>query len=225
MKTRGKGVPPKRARPGSTQAGDPVRVLIADSEQGFRRFIRRILERQPDLNVAGQASDAEEVVQLAQQLKPDVVLMDIDLPGLDGLEATRRIKASLPGTKVIMLSAVDGETYRNTAAKHGADGFPAEKRPGFRDPFCHPARRLGKGCAKKWLILHLVLELLSSRENPGRIRTLPRLGERRAKGPKMARKLAPGWPTRGRRSRHIAGGSGGDRPGQRAFAMPPRRPR
>src|SRR3989441_6831181 len=91
-------------------------------------------------------------------------------------------------------------------------------RPGFRDPFCHPARRLGKGCAKKWLILHLVLELLSSRDNPGRIRTLPRLGERRAKGPKMARKLAPGWPTRGRRSRHIAGGSGGDRPGQRAFA-------
>ena len=93
MKTRGKGVRPKRARPGSTQAGDPVRVLIADSEQGFRRFIRRILERQPDLNVAGQASDAEEVVQLAQQLKPDVVLMDIDLPGQDGLEATRRIKA------------------------------------------------------------------------------------------------------------------------------------
>ena len=101
-----------------------MRVLIADSEQGFRRFIRRILERQPDLNVAGQASDAEEVVQLAQQLKPDVVLMDIDLPGLDGLEATRRIKASLPGTKVIMLSAVDGETYRNTAAKHGAPRLP-----------------------------------------------------------------------------------------------------
>jgi len=129
MKTRGKGVRPKRARPGSTQAGDPVRVLIADSEQGFRRFIRRILERQPDLNVAGQASDAEEVVQLAQQLKPDVVLMDIDLPGLDGLEATRRIKASLPGTKVIMLSAVDGETYRNTAAKHGADGFLPKSAP------------------------------------------------------------------------------------------------
>ena len=129
METRGKGVRPKRARPGSTQDADPVRVLIADAEQGFRRFIRRILERQPDLNVVGQASDAEEVVRLAQQLKPDVVLIDIDLPGLDGLEATRHIKASLPGMKVIMLSAVDGETYRNTAAKHGADGFLPKSAP------------------------------------------------------------------------------------------------
>ena len=106
-----------------------MRALIADAEQGFRRFIRRILDRQPDMNVVGQASDAEEVVRLAQQLKPDVVLIDIDLPGLDGLEATRHIKASLPGTKVIMLSAVDGETYRNTAAKHGADGFLPKSAP------------------------------------------------------------------------------------------------
>ena len=105
-----------------------MRALIADAEQGFRRFIRRILDRQPDMNVVGQASDAEEVVRLAQQLKPDV-LIDIDLPGLDGLEATRHIKASLPGTKVIMLSAVDGETYRNTAAKHGVDGFLPKSAP------------------------------------------------------------------------------------------------
>ena len=105
-----------------------MRALIADAEQGFRRFIRRILDRQPDMNVVGQASDAEEVVRLAQQLKPDV-LIDIDLPGLDGLEATRHIKASLPGTKVIMLSAVDGETYRNTAGKHGADGFLPKSAP------------------------------------------------------------------------------------------------
>src|SRR5438128_11536035 len=90
MKTRGKGVPPKRAQPGSTQAGDPVRVLIADSEQGFRRYIRRILERQPDLKVVGEAADGEEVVRVAHQLEPDVVLMDIDLHGTD---ATLHIKA------------------------------------------------------------------------------------------------------------------------------------
>ena len=106
-----------------------MKVLLADGSPAFRTFIRQILEVAWDVNVAGQASDAEEVVRLAQQLKPDVVLMDIDLPGLDGLEATRRIKASLPGTKVIMLSAVDGETYRNTAAKHGADGFLPKSAP------------------------------------------------------------------------------------------------
>ncbi len=100
-----------------------MKVLLADVSPAFRTFIRQILEVAWDVNVAGQASDAEEVVRLAQQLKPDVVLMDIDLPGPDSLEATRRIKAWLPETKVIMLSAVDGETYRNTAAKSGADGF------------------------------------------------------------------------------------------------------
>ena len=117
MKTRGKGVPPKRAQPGSTQAGDPVRVLIADSEQGFRRYIRRILERQPDLKVVGEAADGEEVVRVAHELEPDVVLVDIDLRGTDAFDATQRIKARLPGTKVIM------EAYRKAAAKHGADAF------------------------------------------------------------------------------------------------------
>src|SRR2546422_4142811 len=92
-----------------------MKVLLADGSPAFRTFIRQILEVAWDVNVAGQASDAEEVVRLAQQLKPDVVLMDIDLPGLDGLEATRRIKASLPGTKVIMLSAVDGRSEEHTS--------------------------------------------------------------------------------------------------------------
>src|SRR5713226_940245 len=123
MKTRGKGVRAKRAQPGSTQAGDPVRVLIADSEQGFRRYIRRILERQPDLNVVGEAVDGEEVVRVAHQLQPDVVLVDIDLRGTDAFDATKYIKARLPGTKVIMLSVLEGETYRKAAAKYGADAF------------------------------------------------------------------------------------------------------
>ena len=100
-----------------------MRVLIADPEQGFRRYIRRILERQPDLKVVGEAADGEEVVRVAHQLEPDVVLVDIDLRGPDAFDATQRIKARLPGTKVIMLSVLEGEVYRKAAAKCGADAF------------------------------------------------------------------------------------------------------
>src|SRR5437870_9043422 len=118
MKTRRKGVRPKRAQPGSGAAQNSVRLLIADAMHSYRRFIKQVLESTGDLKVVGEAADGEEVVRLAQQLKPDVVLMDIDLPDLDGLEAIRRIKAAQPGTKVIMLSLLDGETYRKAAARH-----------------------------------------------------------------------------------------------------------
>jgi len=73
--------------------------------------------------VAGEAADAEEVVRLARQLKPDVVLMDIDLHGTDAFDATSHIKAHVPETKVIMVSVINGETYRKAAAKCGADAF------------------------------------------------------------------------------------------------------
>ncbi len=106
-----------------------MKVLLADKSPAFRAFMRQVLDVERDLKVVGEAADAEEVVRLTQQLKPDVVLIDIDLPGLDGLEATRRVKAWLPATKVIMLSVVDGEIYRNTAAKHGADGFLPKGAP------------------------------------------------------------------------------------------------
>ncbi len=100
-----------------------MKVLIADAEHEYRRFIKQILERQGDLKVVGEAADGEEVIRLAHQLKPDVVLMDIDLQGTDAFSATRHIRTWLPETKVIMLSVLEGEAYRKAAAKHGADVF------------------------------------------------------------------------------------------------------
>jgi two-component system, NarL family, response regulator DesR len=100
-----------------------LRVLIADGNPGFRTFMRRVLGKEVDLSVVGEAMDGEEAVRKAEELKPALVLMDLDLPRTDGLEATRRLKVCLPGTVVIMFSPLDGREYRNAAARSGADGF------------------------------------------------------------------------------------------------------
>jgi len=107
------------------ERGGLLRILIADDHQGFRKFIRRVLNSDQSLTVVGEALDGEDAVELAAKLRPDMVLMDVDLPRLNGLEATRMIKASplLRGVVVVMLSTVDGTAYRAAAAQAGADNF------------------------------------------------------------------------------------------------------
>jgi DNA-binding NarL/FixJ family response regulator len=100
-----------------------VRVLIVEDNNEYRRLLRRILEEQQDLLLVAEATDGEEGVRLAQQLKPDVILMDIDMPGINGLQATRRIKENLAGTTVLILSALDSEAYGERAAECGADAY------------------------------------------------------------------------------------------------------
>jgi DNA-binding NarL/FixJ family response regulator len=100
-----------------------VKVLVADDDQRYRKFIKWILKMERDVEVVAEAADGEDAVQLSQRLKPDLVLMDIDLPRLDGLLATRHLKAGPGSPRVIMLSSIDGRTYREAAAKYGADGF------------------------------------------------------------------------------------------------------
>ena len=100
-----------------------MRVLIADDDQGYRNYVRKILEVGADMNVIAEAIDGEEAVSLSRRLKPDVVLMDLDLPRLDGLQATRRLKSEIPTMKVIILSTVEDETCRKAAVKYGADAF------------------------------------------------------------------------------------------------------
>jgi DNA-binding NarL/FixJ family response regulator len=101
----------------------PCRVLIADDYAAFRDFLKSFLANMPETYIAGEAVDGEEAVRLVGRLKPDLVLMDTEMPRMDGLEATRRIKARGASTKVVLLSALADEAQSKSAKECGADGF------------------------------------------------------------------------------------------------------
>ncbi len=112
----------------------PVRVLIADDQELVRTGFRMILDEEESLSIVGEASDGLEAVELAETLRPDVVLMDIRMPGIDGLEATRRIlaKAHEPPIRILVLTTFDLNEYVYEALRAGASGFllkdvPAEQ--------------------------------------------------------------------------------------------------
>lgn len=99
-----------------------MRVLIADDHGLFRDSLKSLLEAR-GYEVAGEAADGEEAVRRAWELKPDVVLMDLAMPGTDGLTATRRLAAELPEVKVVILTASDDEAHLFEAIKSGAKGY------------------------------------------------------------------------------------------------------
>ena len=102
--------------------GGPIRVLLADDHQLVRTGFRVILEIEDDIEVVGEASDGGQAVDLAGRLRPDVVLMDVEMPGMDGLEATRVITAD-DGPSVLILTTFDRDEYLFAALQAGASGF------------------------------------------------------------------------------------------------------
>jgi len=105
-------------------AGDrPLRVLLVDDHLLVRSKTRRQLGDIPNLQVVGEATDGFEAVALAKTLSPDLVFMDICMPGLDGLEATRRIAAEAPHVRVIMLSSYEEVSFQKKALEVGAAGY------------------------------------------------------------------------------------------------------
>ena len=102
---------------------DVISVLIADDHPFVRHGLRTYLETLDDMEVAGEASDGAEAVELVERLLPDVVLMDLVMPELDGVEATRRIRAASPATKVIALTSFDDDEKVFPAIKAGAAGY------------------------------------------------------------------------------------------------------
>jgi DNA-binding NarL/FixJ family response regulator len=100
-----------------------ARVLLVDDHDFMRAGLRFVLEAKTDLVVAGEASDGEQAVALCRQMRPDVVLMDITMPKMDGIEATRLIKAEMPGTAILILTSHVAEDLLMEAIKAGAAGY------------------------------------------------------------------------------------------------------
>lgn len=100
-----------------------MRILVVDDHELVRRGIRSLLLSRPDLDVCGEAADGQDAVELSQQLKPDVIVMDISMPRLDGLQATREIRKILPQTNILVLSQHDSPEMMRQALNAGARGY------------------------------------------------------------------------------------------------------
>jgi two-component system NarL family response regulator len=106
-----------------------LRVLVCDDHALFRRGLQMVLEQEPDLELVGEASDGVEAVQKAQELMPDVVLMDVRMPRRSGIEAAGDIKDMLPHVKILMLTISDEEADLYEAIKAGASGYLLKEIP------------------------------------------------------------------------------------------------
>jgi NarL family two-component system response regulator LiaR len=102
---------------------DKIKIIIADDHAVVREGTRTLLEREEDMQVVGEASDGKEAIRLIEELKPDVVILDISMPKLGGIEVTRQIKPRFPSTAILILTAYDNDEYVFALLEAGAAGY------------------------------------------------------------------------------------------------------
>jgi DNA-binding NarL/FixJ family response regulator len=105
-----------------------VRVLIVDDLEPFRRAARAVVEATADFEVVGEAASGEASIEAAESLRPDIVLMDVNLPGVSGIEATRRIRAASPDVMVLLMSTREAAEFAGKAAECGAAAYLPKSR-------------------------------------------------------------------------------------------------
>lgn len=122
---------------------DEIRLLLADDHAVVRSGLRMLLQAQPDMIIIGEAETGQEAVQRAVELAPDVVLMDIEMPGMNGIEATRQIKQAAPATAVLALTMYEDDQYFFEMLRAGASGYvPKRAAP---DELVSAIRAAGRG--------------------------------------------------------------------------------
>ena len=113
-----------------TSGGTPITVVIADDHDLYRRGMGVVVELDGTAKIVGEASNGDEAVEVVSRLSPDIVLMDVRMPGVGGIEACRRIRAVTPSTRILMLTMSDDETDLFEAIKAGASGYLLKDLPG-----------------------------------------------------------------------------------------------
>lgn len=106
---------------------EPTRILVADDHAILRSGLRLLIENEPQLKVVGEAADGEEALSKAVDLQPDLILLDINMPGLDGLSALPHLKQLVPDTRILILTMHDDVRYLQQALEHGASGYVLKK--------------------------------------------------------------------------------------------------
>jgi len=154
-----------------------ISILLAEDHVITRQGIRRLLEGEKDLTVIGEASDGEEAVHMVSEMKPDVVVMDIAMPKLNGIEATRQIKLIYPRTGVLILSAYDDDEYVFALLRVGAAGYLLKNVSG--DELIRAIRAVYKG--EPVLDSIITQKVMNYFRIPGKVRGLERLSDHLSK--------------------------------------------